>query len=102
MKYRSSRPEVFCKKGVLKNFVKFTGKTPVPESLFLTPATLAPISPYAVLFCWIFSRFLPDLLSSLTNSKYLLLNKQSDAKSPVKRISSLAIIFLCSATTGAN
>ena len=24
--YRSSRPEVFCKKGVLKNFAKFTGK----------------------------------------------------------------------------
>ena len=26
LKYRSSRPEVFCKKGVLKNFIKFTGK----------------------------------------------------------------------------
>ena len=26
MTYRSSRPEVFCKKGVLKNFAKFTGK----------------------------------------------------------------------------
>ena len=24
--YRSSRPEVFCKKGVLRNFAKFTGK----------------------------------------------------------------------------
>ena len=24
--YRSSRPEVFCKKGVLKRFIKFTGK----------------------------------------------------------------------------
>ena len=24
--YRSSCPEVFCKKGVLKNFAKFTGK----------------------------------------------------------------------------
>ena len=23
---RSSRPEVFCKKGVLRNFAKFTGK----------------------------------------------------------------------------
>ena len=23
---RSSRPEVFCKKGVLRNFIKFTGK----------------------------------------------------------------------------
>ena len=24
--YRGSRPEVFCKKGVLRNFAKFTGK----------------------------------------------------------------------------
>ena len=24
--FRSSRPEVFCKKGVLKNFIKLTGK----------------------------------------------------------------------------
>ena len=24
--YRSSRPEVFCKKSVLRNFAKFTGK----------------------------------------------------------------------------
>ena len=26
LQYRSSRPEVVCKKGVLKNFAKFTGK----------------------------------------------------------------------------
>ena len=25
-KLRSSRPEVFCEKGVLRNFTKFTGK----------------------------------------------------------------------------
>ena len=42
---RSSRPEVFCKKGVLRNFAKFTGKH-LWRSLFfnkvpgLTPATL--------------------------------------------------------------
>ena len=30
---RSSRPEVFCKKGVLRNFVKFTGKH-MCQSLF--------------------------------------------------------------------
>ena len=29
-----SRPEVFCRTGVLKNFTKFTGITPVPEYLF--------------------------------------------------------------------
>ena len=44
--YRSSRPEVFCKKGVLKNFAKFTGKH-FCQSLFFNkvleawrPATL--------------------------------------------------------------
>ena len=42
---RSSRPEVFCKKGVLKNFTRFTGKY-LCQSLFynkvasLRPATL--------------------------------------------------------------
>ena len=42
---RSSRPKVFCKKDVLKNFAKFTGKH-VCQSLFLNkvadlrPATL--------------------------------------------------------------
>ena len=33
--FRSSRPEVFCKKAVLRNFAKFTGKY-----LCLRPATL--------------------------------------------------------------
>ena len=43
--FRSSRPEVFCKKGVLKNFAKFTGNH-VHQNLFfnkvagLRPATL--------------------------------------------------------------
>ena len=32
--YRSSHPEVFCKKGVLRNFAKFTGKH-LCQSLFL-------------------------------------------------------------------
>ena len=43
--FRSSRPEVFCKKGVLRNFATFTGKH-LRQSLFfnkvacLIPATL--------------------------------------------------------------
>ena len=43
--FRSSRPELFCKKGVLKDFTKFTGKH-LCQSLFfnkvagLRPATL--------------------------------------------------------------
>ena len=36
---RRSRPEVFCKKGVLRNFTKFTGKH-LCQSLSLRPATL--------------------------------------------------------------
>ena len=32
-KNRSSRPEVFCKRGVLSNFTKFTGKQ-LCQSLF--------------------------------------------------------------------
>ena len=44
-KYRSSRPEVFCRRGILRNFAKFTGKN-LCQSLFfnkvadLRPATL--------------------------------------------------------------
>ena len=43
--YRSSPPEVFCKKDVLKNFAKFTGKHLCQSLLFnkdtgLRPATL--------------------------------------------------------------
>ena len=43
--YRSSRPEVFCKKGVLRNLVKFTGKRLCESHFFnkvagLMPATL--------------------------------------------------------------
>ena len=33
--WRSSHPEVFCKKGVLRNIVKFTGKH-LCQNLFLT------------------------------------------------------------------
>ena len=43
--YRSSHPKVFCKKGVLRNFIKFTGKHLWQSLLFnkvtgLRPATL--------------------------------------------------------------
>ena len=31
--YRSSRPDVFCKKGVIPNFAKFAGKHPCQVSL---------------------------------------------------------------------
>ena len=38
-KFRSSRPEMFCKKGVFKTFTKFTGKH-LCQSLSPQPATL--------------------------------------------------------------
>ena len=39
---RNSRPEVFCKKGVLKNFVKFTEKHLCQSLFFNTVADLRP------------------------------------------------------------
>ena len=43
-KVRSSRPNVFCKKGVLRNFAKFTGNTCARVSILIKlqawPATL--------------------------------------------------------------
>ena len=32
--HRSTHPDVFCQKGVLKNFPRINGKTLVPEPLF--------------------------------------------------------------------
>ena len=40
--YRSSRPEVFCKKGVLRNFAKFTGKHLCQRLFFNKAAGLRP------------------------------------------------------------
>ena len=53
--FKSSRPELFCKKGVLKNFAKFAGKD-LCQSLFfnkvasLRPATLLKKRLCAVVF----------------------------------------------------
>ena len=51
---RSSRPEMFCKKGVLKNFAKFTGKH-LSQSLFFHK--VADLRPQAFFceFCEIFN-----------------------------------------------
>ena len=40
--YSSIRPGVFCKKGALRNFTKFTGKH-LCQSLFFKKETLAPV-----------------------------------------------------------
>ena len=39
--YRSSRPEVFCKKGILADFAKFTGKHLCQSLFFNNVAGLA-------------------------------------------------------------
>ena len=55
--FRSSRPEVLCKKGVLRNFTKFTGKHLCQSLIFnkvsgLRPATLLKKETLApVFFC---------------------------------------------------
>ena len=60
---RSSRPEVFCKKGVLRNFAKFTGKH-LCNSLFfnkvagLRPATLLRNRPWHKYFSVNLAKFL--------------------------------------------
>ena len=48
---RSSRPEVFCTKDILKNFTKFTGKH-LCQSLFFNK--VADIRPFSCGFCKIF------------------------------------------------
>ena len=42
--HTSSRPELFCKKGVLRNFTKFTGKH-LSQSVFIKKETLARVFP---------------------------------------------------------
>ena len=42
--YRSSRPEVFCKKSLLKNFTKFTGKHQCQSLFFNKVACLRPVT----------------------------------------------------------
>ena len=42
IKVRSSRPEVFYKKGVLRNFTKFIGKHPCQGLFFKKVASLRP------------------------------------------------------------
>ena len=60
---RSSRPEVFCQKSVLRNFTKFTGKH-LYQSLFfnkvadLRPATLSKKRPWRRCFPVNFVKFL--------------------------------------------
>ena len=97
-KIRSSRPEVFCKKAVLKSFTKFTGKhlfeilsfnkvaglrpeTSRPEtSNFIKRENLAQL--FSCEFCKIFKEHLWWLLLKNTEntvSKHFYFNEESDS-----------------------
>ena len=72
--YRSSRLEVFCKKGVLRNFAKFTGKH-LCQSLFfnkvacLRPATLLKMRLWHRCFLVNFAKFLrTSFLQNISSS----------------------------------
>ena len=52
-KHRNSRPKMFCKKGALRNFIKFTGK-----HLCLRPATLLKKKLWYICFPVKFVKFL--------------------------------------------
>ena len=67
---RSSRPEVFCKKGVLKNFAKFTRKQ-LCHSFFSKKLDQKRDSERGV-FLWILRNFLEQLF--LKHLRWLLLN----------------------------
>ena len=72
-KYRSSHPEVFCKKGVLRNFAKFTGKH-LCQGLFFNKETLAQV--FSCEFCEIstnnFSYRIPPVAASANTSSEIL------------------------------
>ena len=76
---RSSRPEVFCKRGVLRNFAKFTGKH-LCQSIYFNKEALAQ------LFSFDFSKFLntfsyrtsPVAASAADDTAYQILTQSKD------------------------
>ena len=71
--YRSSRPEVFCKKGVLRNFAKFTEKHRYQSFFFnkvggLRPATLLKKRLWHRCFLWILRNFEEHLFLQNTSA----------------------------------
>ena len=62
MNNRSNRPEVFCKKGVLRNFAKFTGKHLCQSLFFNRPTALLKKRLWHRCFPMNFAKFLTALL----------------------------------------
>ena len=65
--FRSSRPEVFSIKGVLRNFAKFTGKH-LCQSLFFKKETLAQV--FSCEFCEIYKNTFPYRMPLVAASVY--------------------------------
>ena len=65
---RSSRPKVFCKKGVLRNFTKFTGKH-LYQSLFLNK--VAGLRPATLLKKRLWHRYFPVNFAKFLRAPFL-------------------------------
>ena len=90
--YRSSRPEAFCKKGVLRNFAKFTGK-----HLCLTPVNFVKFlrTPFLIEHLWWLLLWL--LLKSIFTDKFLsswLLNRATFVKKKKMELVQIRSIYL--------
>ena len=89
--YRSSRPKVFCKKGVLKNFPKFTGKHLCQNLFFNKVAGLRPASLLKKrLWHWCFPvKFLKFLKKSFlqnTSGRLLSIHDSVRKKTRIKKL----------------
>ena len=69
--FKSSRPELFCKKGVLKNFTKFRGKH-LCQSLFFNK--VADLSPTTLLKKRLWHRCFPVNFSKFLRTPFFSLN----------------------------
>ena len=87
---RSSRPEVFCKKGALRNFAKFTGKHLCQNLFFNKVAALRPAAllkketlaqEFSCEFCEISKNTFSYRTPPVAASGYLLLSSVKSEKS---------------------
>ena len=86
--FRSSRAEVFCKKGVLGNFAKFTGKHLCQSLFFNKVAGFRPEAPLKP--CW---KILQQNLFNVLNSKLSMKTHQHYLWQNLKKI--LYLVLLC-------
>ena len=67
IRYRSSRQEVFCKKGVIRNFAKFTGKH-MFQDLFFNKVVLTPFLGFFELLFLLITFFINFCLTVCLNT----------------------------------